>query len=136
LKDIRRQLGDKRYKLDEYQRPDGVWRYGLVPAMPAFAEFQIPSESIPTVRSSKKKSKSLEAALDWAFIALLVALLAVIIAYFKDGTNSGFNQFFNSNSFGPRFILTTAGTIIATNWKRLERGKELPTWRTYIPKLI
>jgi hypothetical protein len=131
IEEIRMHLGDKRYKLDEYQRPDGIWRYGLVPVVPATGAggFHYRNESATKLRPLKTSNSknSLNAILDWVFAALILALVAVIVAYLKDGTNSGFSLFFNSNSFGPRFILTTAGTIIAKNWNRLEQGTSFLT---------
>lgn len=55
------------------------------------------------------------------FLAALVALLGVIVAYYLDGSNSGFNRFFNSHTFGPGFILTSAAVVIDFHWKTLER---------------
>jgi len=38
-----------------------------------------------------------------------------------DGSNSGFNRFFNSNTFGPRFFMSSLGSLIAMYWKGIER---------------
>ena len=124
IEEIRMHLGDKRYKLDEYQRPDGIWRYGLIPAVPAIRGFHYRNESATRLRPSKTSNlqNSFNTIQDWIFAALILALLAVIVACIKGGINSGLRIFFNSTSFGPRFILTGAGTIIAKNWNRLEQG--------------
>ena len=55
------------------------------------------------------------------FLAFLFALLGVIVAYYLDGSSSAFNQFFNSHTFGPGFILTAAAVIIDFHFKTLER---------------
>jgi hypothetical protein len=123
MKDIVSRLANKRYKLDEYQRYDGVWRYGFVPAMPT--EFHVRDAISLEDSTPSRRWKWIDTVMDGLFAALLVALLAVVAAYFKDSSNSGFNRFFNGKSFGARFVLTGAGTCIALNWKRLERGKSL-----------
>lgn len=121
-KDVPRHLDDKRYKLDEYQRYDGVWRYGLVPVIPNVKSFvrDGPRSVYNLPKSSKRKA--LDTILDVVFGLVLLALLGVVAGYYKDGKADSFNNFFNSATFGPRFILTGSGTIIAINWKRLERG--------------
>jgi hypothetical protein len=119
LKEIMRHLGDRRMKLDEYERHDGVWRYGLVPAMPT--DFR-PRDSHRSSGPSHRW-KWVDSVVDAFFCLLLLGLLAVVVAYFKDGSGSGSTTLLNSNSFGTRFLLTGAGLLVAMNWKRLERGK-------------
>jgi uncharacterized protein DUF3433 len=123
MKEIKEFLGNKMYKLGEYQRSDGVWRYGLMPAVPTFKNY---GQEVPTEKFSKPKNrrwKVIDLIFDTLFFLCLLGLLGVVAAYYKDGSNDGFNRFFNSRSFGPRFVLTGVGTLIAVNWKRLERGK-------------
>jgi hypothetical protein len=119
IDDIRKYLGEKYYKLDQYQRHDGVWRYGLVPL--STPRRLPPSES--GVRSPKRKWKFLDIIADSVFLFVLLGLLALIAAYFKDGSDDSFNRFFNSASFGARFIMTGTASIISLCWKRLERGE-------------
>jgi hypothetical protein len=120
--EILQYLGDKKYKLDEYLRPDGVWRYGIVPAVPTLHTF-IAKKPLIVQRPRRRKWNILSALSDLLFMILLIALLGVVAAYYKDGKSDGFNKFINSRTFGPRFLLTGTGTLIAINWKRLERGK-------------
>ena len=58
---------------------------------------------------------------DVIFLFFLLALLGVIIAYYFDGSGSGFNDFFNSDTFGPGFILSGAAVAIDFHFKTLER---------------
>jgi Protein of unknown function (DUF3433) len=121
-KDVREFLRDKAYRLGEYQRADGVWRYGIIPTLPSF---DYTRESKPAHRRKPKarRWKVLDYILDFIFILCLLAVAGIVVAYYIDGRNDAFNRFFNSGSFGPRFVLTGTGTIIALNWKRLERGQ-------------
>ena len=58
---------------------------------------------------------------DLLFLFTLLTLLAILIAYYFDGSSSSFNTWFNSDTFGPRFLLTSAAVIIDFHWKTLER---------------
>lgn len=58
--------------------------------------------------------------LDFLLLLVLAGTFALVLAYYKDSSNSGFNNFFNSDTFGPRFILTLVGTIIAKSWQNVE----------------
>jgi len=128
-RDINRLLGDKLYKLDEYQRQDGIWRYGLVPAVPGTFQHYVRDGPPPVQKRSKSRRwKVLDISFDVLFLLVLLALLGIVVAYYKDGKDDPFNRFFNSATFGPRFILTGVGTLIAINWKRLERGK----WKQFM----
>ncbi|KAE9966034.1 hypothetical protein BLS_007239 [Venturia inaequalis] len=133
LKDVRRQLGTRKYKLDDYQRGDGTWRYGFVPVSPASTISYDWNEGKGPDSKKLKRTKTFsegsrqqaiwDAVSDWSFTLLLLATMGILIGYFKDSGDTAFNRFFNSNSFGPRFVMasTIAGSIISLNFKRLER---------------
>jgi hypothetical protein len=127
IKDINKLLGDKLYKLDEYQRQDGTWRYGLVPVVQTFQHYvrdgPPAQERSRSRKRSSRKRKVLDILFDISFLFVLIAVLGIIVGYFKDGGGDAFNRFFNSATFGPRFVLTGVGTIIAITWKKFERGK-------------
>lgn len=123
IKDINRLLGDKLYKLGEYQRQDGIWRYGLVPAVPTFQHYVRDGPPPHQNRPRSRRWKILGLFFDFLFLLVVLALLGIVVAYYLDGRDDPFNRFFNSHTFGPKFVLTGVGTLIAINWKRLERGK-------------
>ncbi|KAF2842436.1 hypothetical protein M501DRAFT_417906 [Patellaria atrata CBS 101060] len=123
---MREHLRNKNYRLGEYQAADGVIRYGIIPAEPHDASYRgVPEfDNNPhNFEDSQKWDHTKRASIieDVLFGFLLIGVLALLIAYFKDGSKSSFNNFFNSNGFGPKFIMTTLGSIIAGQWKRLER---------------
>lgn len=64
---------------------------------------------------------------DLVFGITTVGLLILITYYYKVGADSGFERFMDSQSFGPRFVLAVVGMIIQSQWRRLERGKLIPT---------
>ncbi|KAK3614504.1 hypothetical protein LTR56_027215 [Elasticomyces elasticus] len=74
-----------------------------------------------------------------------IGTFVVVLTYYLDTHDDGFNRFFNSNLFGPRFILISAGTILASRWKsveqssmvvapfaRLARGPARPLWAQFV----
>lgn len=123
IKDINQLLGDKLYQLGEYQRQDGTWRYGLVPVASTFQHYVRDGPPPTQKRSRNGRRKVLDIFFDILFLLILLALFGVVMGYYKDGKDDAFNRFFNSTKFGPKFVLTGVGTLIAINWKRLERGK-------------
>ena len=123
LKTMMQAIGQKWYKLDDYQKPDGTWRYGLVPAAPGqLAHDEVPVEELKMPRPRLRRWRAMDVTFDSLFILALVGLLGVVVGYFKDHRDDGFNRFFDNHQFGPRFLLTAIGTLIAINWRRLERG--------------
>ncbi|TKA63885.1 hypothetical protein B0A49_08402, partial [Cryomyces minteri] len=129
--DMKRLLGAKRYRLADYQTSDGTVRYGIVPvnanpptsagnwtAGNSYAQVHNPASS---PGSGRTRLQTLDKVLDVGLGVVVVGVLAVIVAYYLDGSNSGFNRFFNSRGFGPRFLMATIGTLIAAQWKRVEQ---------------
>ncbi|KAK5019867.1 hypothetical protein LTR39_000093 [Cryomyces antarcticus] len=129
--DMKRLLGAKRYRLADYQTSDGTVRYGIVPlnsnpptsagnwtAGNSYAQVHDPAS---TPSSGRTRLQTLDKILDVGLGVVVVGVLAVIVAYYLDGSNSGFNRFFNSRGFGPRFLMATIGTLIAAQWKRVEQ---------------
>jgi hypothetical protein len=124
IAEIRKHLGDKRYKLDEYQRYDGTWRYGIVPTAPKAFNFGFDnSRPQPTFGEKQGKWRLLGTIGDSIFLLILLGLLGVVAGYYAAGSSDApFNRFFETGGFGPKFILTGAAALIALNWKRLSHG--------------
>ena len=125
ISEYRRRIGKKKYRLDYFNTADGSLHYGVVPMSETNnVNYNAP---LPSQYNMKNKSstRKLDIALDATFAAVLMSILGVIVAYFLDSSNSRFNRFFNSNTFGPRFFMTLVGSIIASNWGRLERCESI-----------
>jgi hypothetical protein len=107
-KNLKKQLGNKRYQMGMYREPDEGWRYGIVPASQNYSPgwTQIPlNQSTGSTKPETKRTHHISTALDIGFAVFILGLLGVAVVYFLDGSNSGFNRFFNSNAFGPRFFM-------------------------------
>jgi hypothetical protein len=124
LKEMRLQLGERRYKLDDYRRSDGTWRYGIVPIDSPinyhWSDKQY-SEKHSGLSTGAKRRRNFDLFYDTLFLFFLLGVESILVAYFKASGNTGFNNFFNSNTFGPHFFMAAMATIISLNWKRLER---------------
>ena len=118
---MKRQLGSNKYALGEYL-VNGTRRYGFIPSETTRPQVSA-SCMLQLGGTAKPRSVVRASTIDLIFGAFILGLLIVIVSYFKDASDSAFNRFFNRNAFGPRFILTSAGTLISANWKRVERGE-------------
>jgi hypothetical protein len=104
-KQMKQHLGYKRYKLQDYQSADGTWRYGITPVELGTGEIPMQQAKMSFNLVAKKKSPIWETCLDILFGLAMLTCLSVIIAYYRDDSYSKFNEFFNSNTFGPRLIM-------------------------------
>ena len=59
--------------------------------------------------------------LNLLLLLLTLALLGLITAYHLNSTDNGFERFMDAQTFGPRFLLTTVGIVLKSQWSRLER---------------
>lgn len=124
----------RRYRLDTYQALNGSERYGLVihggttyDQEKAHEPFLTSSTSEDAFHSAShetnKKRHSIKRIIrDAVFGLVTVGILIIVAYYYKTGYNSGFERFMDSQSFGPRFLFSTVGILIHSQWKRLERG--------------
>ena len=132
-----RNLSGKRYRLGTYHDADGTERYGLITSGD-YADDEVDNtyEPVATVDlHNKPVSKYLGTSrhrhsLRWRIFHLAkqtvlpivtAATLILVVFYFKDSSDDGYNRFMNSQSFGPRFLITCLGIILQTQWNRLER---------------
>ena len=129
--EVKRKLRHRFYRLQGYQSLEGTWGYGLVPfssptdhAKP-FINISQYFEDYTSAKRKTKNSHKYEAVKDFLLGIALLALFCVIVAYYKESRDTSFNRFFNSNTFGPRFVMTAAGSITSWRWKQIERCKRL-----------
>ena len=132
-KETRRNLTGRRYHLGYYRTMDGTERYGIVPmgvieideSEMAHASTQFINEPMPVVDPSnheKKRSPSIfEIVRNTIFTVVTAGTLVLIVIYYKNSEDNGFERFMDSESFGPRFLITCVGIIIHSQWNRLER---------------
>lgn len=136
-KELERAVNDQTYRLTHYEGEGEGMKYGIVPTVKvikqdtgdrgAYTVLTNPEGGVD-IRSRHQglfKRHLFRTVGDSSLAFLMLGILGVTIGYYLDGGNDGFNRFFNSDTFGPRFILTFAGGIIVSQWKRLEKGKGL-----------
>jgi hypothetical protein len=118
-------ISEKKYKLDDYLRMDGTWRYGIVPVNPTGQMgYRSVDQKKSTFDASPKSRvwKRWDLLYDLLFLGALLGLLGVVAGYYASTGDNAYNNFFSTMNFGPRFLLTGVGTLIALNWRRLARG--------------
>ncbi|KAJ9603268.1 hypothetical protein H2200_012046 [Cladophialophora chaetospira] len=121
-KDVRRLLMGNKYRLATFPVEGGNLSYGIVKeASEQSNGYHVTNLQEASTTKSKKSSNSRGYLHDLLLLMLSTGLLAVVLAYYRDGKNDGFNRFFNSDGFGPRFILSFAATILDNRWKHLEK---------------
>jgi hypothetical protein len=133
-----KQLSAKRYALAYYTTPTGATRYGLVRVHdlrwnkkgPLYMPVQQHEGQCPHEPSKNRKTQSVMTVVDVFFSLLMLRVLALVIAYYFATGTTGFNGWMSSQSFGPRFIMITAGSLISSQWKRIERGTSPASYRT------
>ncbi|KAI9710402.1 MAG: hypothetical protein M1812_007438 [Candelaria pacifica] len=125
--EMKKTLKEKRYRLAHYKAGDGAPRYGVVPVYDvkwanARNYVAVHQPNTPTRKRSWLRSSHLLLILrDSVFLLVLLGILGLVVAYYKAAGDTPFNVFMNSQSFGPRFIMTAVASIIGSQWKRLER---------------
>ena len=124
-------LAGNQYVLKTYESIPGQFRYGLIKTVAtvkirgsaALSSTRYQALSNPSNHETMSNSRSIPwgAIRDSALGLCLLGLLGVCIGYYRDGKSDPFNNFFNSDTFGPRFILVIAATVVDYQWKRIER---------------
>ena len=131
--DIARLVSDQIYKLGCYKPHGESMKYGIIPVVGPQAvtinrgcDIAVPyldrSLKSPTKHQGWRQN-ILRTLGDLILIMCSLGVLGVVVAYNQDTRADGFNQFMNSQKFGPRFVLVSAGGIIGMQWKGIERGK-------------
>jgi hypothetical protein len=129
--ELRRSLPNRKYALQHYQQPDRQWRSGIAPVNATdYAVVDGSGYKPKWARSGWLKGKRSRSFRDVAVrvisTLLSVVMLGLILGYYKDHEDDGFNRFFNSNSFGPRFVLTALATIASATFAAMQHGKAIP----------
>lgn len=127
MKDIRKSLSGNRYTLDTFTTKIGNRSYGIVKLDNDPKSYGCRTANTSTMSSDQASNTSskFKYIRDMSLIIFSLGLLSVVLAYALDHNEDSFNDFFNSNTFGPRFILTTSATIVDNRWKCLEREVRL-----------
>ena len=128
--ELHRLLSGNQYMLGTYENSTGQYRYGLIKTVgtvkirDALASSNARYHAISNPYNDDRpltKSLPWRAIRDGTLGICLLALLGLCLGYYLDGKSDPFNNFFNSDTFGPRFILVIIATIVDYQWKRIER---------------
>lgn len=141
--DAKTLLGENRYRLGFYNvatgkqsydslgEEDSNERYGLVKIagdpMPQKLAYgrqtgygAVPNSTSRQADASKANvmRRILQLILDIIMLLTIIAIFIVVLYYYLDDKSDPLNNFFNSNSFGPRFVLTGLSLIVTIGWSR------------------
>jgi hypothetical protein len=137
--EVKAALAGNRYMLAKFEVPGGRLRYGVIkteegppssasssppPLQTQAGYMAFPNPEYQRYYSPPRKSwqTSVVGLLDVGFfLAVVLALFSIILAYWFLSGDDPLNNFFNSNSFGPRFLLTGGAVVAGSGWKRFER---------------
>jgi hypothetical protein len=137
--EVKAALAGNRYMLAIFEVPGGRLKYGVVkteegpppssssllsPSQTPAGYTAFPNTGYQRYYSPPRKSwqASMAGFLDVGFfLAVVLALFSIILAYWFLSGNDPLNNFFNSDSFGPRFLLTGGAVVAGSGWKRFER---------------
>jgi hypothetical protein len=129
-KEVFKQLRTKRYALAYYTTPAGATKYGLVRVHdlhwhkkgPEYMPVQQHEVQRPGKPAKNHKTSSAMTIVDVVFGLPILGMFALVVAYYFATGTTGFNGWMSSQSFGPRFIMAIASSLISSQWKRIERG--------------
>jgi hypothetical protein len=115
-------LKERNYALDTFLDRNGNLCYGIVNLSTA-TDPRRPYHRYQAFESAggRRASNKIRHLNDLAIVLLSLGLLGVVLAYAYDYRSDGFNNFFSSDTFGPRFILSSAATLLDNRWRYLER---------------
>jgi hypothetical protein len=134
--EVKAALAGNWYMLTSFEVPGGRLRYGVVkmeegppsssslPSQTPAGYMAFPNPEYQHHYSPPPKSwqASVAAFLDVGFfLAVVLALFSIILAYWFLSGDDPLNNFFNSDTFGPRFLLTSGAVVASSGWKRFER---------------
>ncbi|EMC94978.1 hypothetical protein BAUCODRAFT_149017 [Baudoinia panamericana UAMH 10762] len=127
VSEMKEALRGKRYRLGYYKTASGEPGYGIHATEAGLVDNKAAGHRYEPVAGSHSIRQTHHSAHRMRFMDFILALVVigtfgVVLAYYLDSSNDGFNRYFSSNTFGPRFILTGAGTIIASLFKSVEQS--------------
>lgn len=127
---LEKYLGRNRYRIDFYCDQDGLEKYGIVPEHASGQPAYVP-QKVGAVYTRQIDSPILEENVRFkhphlagavGLICFLLGLLAILVYYRMTDTDSGFEQFMDSEGFGVKFLFTAIGVLIKLYWGSIFKG--------------
>lgn len=140
--EVRRILGDNRYKLGFYDIVTGKQvhpgsiepceqRWGLVKIAGNVVPKQLgaggqtkygavanPGIRTTTEASANKRRRTYQLMFDAVMLLTALTIFALVLAYYLDAKSDPLNDFFNGMGFGPKFVLTSLALILCAGWRQ------------------
>ena len=133
-KSIAKALTGSAYKIEYHNSLNGTHHYGLVKPdsllsgnYDRYGSMANPHNMSLTNHAPARGTFASRALRDSLFLIIVCALFGVVLGYYLDHSPDPFNQFFNSGTFGPRFLLTSMAVLVGLHWKTLEREVRILT---------
>jgi len=127
--DVKKVLSSNRYKIGFYEVSLGSHRLGLIKVAQAeqlrepaskHGYTAVDNPSQPSENKSRRRSWS-NYLKNGLLLILILTLFSLTLGYYFDSKPDAFNKFFNSSTFGPRFLLSGLAVLISNGWKGIER---------------
>ena len=119
-------------RLGAYYNAEGVLRNGLTLREPNIARNPYGGHAPRNIETDYdyRPSRLSRHVQSTVFVFVLSSLLVLIAYYFKTSGDSPFEDFMDSEAFGPRFMMTIVGMVIKFQWMRLARIRAVndPFW--------
>jgi Protein of unknown function (DUF3433) len=128
--DVKKALSGNRYRLGYFEASPGFHRFGLTkvtqtePWQGSSSQYGYTAVDNPSQPCENKSRPPIWSRFlrDGLFLLLLLTLFGLILGYYLDNRQTdSLNKFFNSNTFGPRFLLSSLAVLISVGWKQAER---------------
>lgn len=95
---------------------------------PIYTALSNPSNASTRPQSSPSIfQRALPFAIELLVLVFTLGLFGIVMAYYFDYKSDSFNNFFNSDTFGPRVTLSLSATLLDAHWKRMEREVRITT---------
>ena len=133
-KAIAKALTGSAYRIEYHTSLNGTHHYGLVKPdsllssnYNRYGSIANPHNMSLTNHAPARGTFASRALRDSLFLIVICALFGVVLGYYLDHSPDPFNHFFNSGTFGPRFLLTSIAVLVGLHWKTLEREVRILT---------
>jgi hypothetical protein len=145
IQTMRERLQGKRFRLAYYQADNGRTDYGVVPMTssmrPSLIHYDDSSqdnllEENSFLSGQRRSFISHLRVVDIILLVIVSGTFGVILSYYLVGGDNAYNRFFSSDTFGPRFVLTGAATIMASIWRSVEQGKHASPQQSLVRAIL
>lgn len=145
-REVKLLLGENRYRIGLYDASTGKdasfstsdpheLRWGLIKLdqtmmtqtiadrrMPGYSAVLNPSTMSTEEFKANRKRRIFQLIYDCVMLLTALCIFALVLGYWLDSSHDPMNDFFNSDTFGPRFVLTCLALILSMGWRNTSQG--------------